>query len=745
MRRVTTRWKNPDAAMPGGSRAGARWVRIVALLAVCVNECAAAACPLARPRFERVPRLPAGFPLSGPAAWSAIGGEGGAVVPTAGGFGFRVDPARGEPGAWPFASCRPETPWDWSPWAALEFDVLATPRAGPDDSEPSLHVQVLHGANEEPFWGLIPPLGFGQRAVGRVFLDYDARDTRAIQFYAHPSRYAQGFSVDFEISDFRFVARYAEPPVDPRGARLSLRVGSGDILPVFESVARVPLHLRVEFGDEWDPELEPRLRLRLRNVFTGTDVTWMLGGRVPVGAGKVVEIESVLDLARACPGMPAGMIHVRSDLVSGSRVWSARAPGSACFYLAAPEETPESISAGCQLGSCAFRVNRFCGGLLRKTHETLPATYDPFEPETYRHFLHGFAIDTCNYTEILQYAGLGLLRAIPVYDSAGREGRARFASAILAEITECVLNGLQETSGACLTSRNRLSEYWPDVPREYNTDRNYNTAQVGQMLLLYSRIIDEAAPGYVGSITREQLLDASRRGAEFLRTEAIRSDPEFGTVAEVRRFPYHEREVMADFLVPECRVYDGWVLSGLSYHAVVLARAGFDVPAWLLNVLRDHARFGAARMDAHDDWYDWHCGDDVEGGCHTWLGNYYIAEGFLGSALAFRILGDDTEARYQAELCRRALRYVTNRCVVRGKRFDPEGNIWDSGYAWFLFGDYIDHFGPEPVLEAFRRRLPGVLVRAQQGRGFYPNIVHLTCIGALAEADRDRDRASHRP
>jgi len=98
-------------------------------------------------------------------------------------------------------------------------------------------------------------------------------------------------------------------------------------------------------------------------------------------------------------------------------------------------------------------------------------------------------------------------------------------------------------------------------------------------------------------------------------------------------------------------------------------------------------------------WFDWQCEDIVEGGCHTYLGNIYIGEGLFGIYLASRMAGREESAAAAAEATKKAYRYVTDDCWIKGKKFTYSLSFWVGPYMYWLFTEYLDTVGPDERFE----------------------------------------------
>ena len=94
------------------------------------------------------------------------------------------------------------------------------------------------------------------------------------------------------------------------------------------------------------------------------------------------------------------------------------------------------------------------------------------------------------------------------------------------------------------------------------------------------------------------------------------------------------------------------------------------------------------------------------GGCHTFLGNIYVGEGSLAST--WLTAWPWASADYAAGVARKTYRYVTDHCTVKGVLFRDQSaatEFWVGPYVYWLFTEYLDTVGPEPVLAEWLRWL----------------------------------------
>ncbi len=120
------------------------------------------------------------------------------------------------------------------------------------------------------------------------------------------------------------------------------------------------------------------------------------------------------------------------------------------------------------------------------------------------------------------------------------------------------------------------------------------------------------------------------------------------------------------------------------------------VPQSYLDALKDTTAWALDKMQPETGWFDWQCGYDVEGGCHSFLGNQYLAEAAQGYYLLCAERGDRQEAQQAAECARRALRFITDDCRgFHGYRGDTPQEFWVGPYLYWQFTEYLGSIGEE--------------------------------------------------
>jgi hypothetical protein len=151
-------------------------------------------------------------------------------------------------------------------------------------------------------------------------------------------------------------------------------------------------------------------------------------------------------------------------------------------------------------------------------------------------------------------------------------------------------------------------------------------------------------------------------------------------------------------------VYLGRALAGFAYYAYAMQLLGQKVPDEWWEVMDNTAKWCGWKMKPNG-WFDWQCGDVVEGGCHTFLGNLYVGEGLFGVYMADRQAGRVPQATEAGQLARKAYRYTTDDCWIKGVRYTYPEEFWVGPYTYWLFTEYLNAVGPDPVMTSWLRAI----------------------------------------
>ena len=689
--------------------------RTVVCLAVCLAGVAVAAAPNANHYpWEGTRRVPQkGTEVSLPQlmdlAWHDCGGKEGHVS------ALTVDGMRVldwkiavdhhnvgmYPVGWPSFEARPKPFLDFSGKGAIAFRM----RALTDTGRPQT-VRFILKHNEQAINVELPPLRKGDWQWMTVDLGNRAwlKEVDRIHFFICEDQYKHGDQLEFQIADFRFADMTTEKvALAPGKAGASLWLGArGDadsrIAPLPAGTRSVPaiLHLDNRLGREIPASAE--VRFRITSLFSGKTIVRSTKLGVPVPDGARVKAALTLDLE----GVKPGYCHVLTDVrVDGASVLET-CLGSDDLYLAAPGESETMSVLSIRLGMAYWVMDRIHGGFMHSTDIALPHSFDPFDrtPAAYAEFLRHFAFNTTKVCEGYEAGIPGLALAAEAYRRAGDVERCRFAETLLWNGCEAMLS-MQDACGGVVTFVNELgadglASGGPGQAR----NSAYNSDQVAEWMrgLVYATLYYHRRGGEDGKVRR--LNAACRAAGNFIFAHTRMDSDGVPNVirhfllnlirdGEVKRTIYHQEG-------RQCDVYQPRVLAGLSYTALALLTCGETVPEAWWDAFDASVRWMDAKMKPNG-WFDWQCEDVVEGGCHTFLGNIYAGEGLFGVYLAETAAGRAATAASALKAARRAYRYVTDDCWIRGSRYQYPLEFWVGPYVYWLFTEWERHVGHEPA------------------------------------------------
>lgn len=601
------------------------------------------------------------------------------------------------PQGWPSFEVQPKPPLDFSGYDAFQYWIRCDTQR--TSSLPIRFILWTNGAGrlQEP----IEAFGRGewvqrtQRLTGVPDLDKVDR----IHFFLCESDYAHGDELEFRIGGFRPVKFQREPSTlaadqAAMGLWVGERADASDSAVVVDAGTRsLPTLLVIETGAGVALQRDDVLHIRFHDVFSGRDSS------VDLSLGQDVAPGSVARIATQAPieGLPPSYYLVVADVRrAGASLLGGRV-GSDDLYVRKPGETMAHTVLSIRTGMVEWVRDQLHGDIMCATRIALPHVYDPLDKATFPEFvrLHGLA--TGKHTEGNEAGDTGLLLAAEAFRKGGDMVRCRFAEGLVEDSFGHMIERMQAPSGGTIMWTDELADsgIGSGATHAFGT---YDSNQIGEWIrpLAYGIIYYGRIPGK--RPYAEYLSAACRKAADYLVAHATQDSDGLPSVLRhltlterpdgtVQQIAYHQEG-------RQCDVYLGRALAGLSYYAYAMQLLGEEVPEDWWPVLDNTVDWSARKMKPNG-WFDWQCGDIVEGGCHTFLGNIYIGEGLFGCCLADKLAGRDEQAARAAEAARKAYRYVTDDCYVHGAKYDYPLEFWVGPYVYWLFTEYLDTVGPD--------------------------------------------------
>lgn len=650
--------------------------------------------------------------LTETAEWENSGGPEGAVEMVTEGakagqralrFAVQIDrtgpPGAAYPEGWPSCQVLLDPPQDWSGYNSVSFWIRVDSR----DRQRLFPIRfIVHTGGVCTLNKLIPPFRAGKWVRVRFDLsglpDLD-RVTR-VHLFVCENEYPDKLGMRFTVDGFSLEKTALADTILPVGAcRAELYTGRDQSWRLLEAgTDRLSCVLKLKTGAECELAPSDGVVLTARHVFTDRLFRQRVDLPRAVPGGAEVEIP----LTAAVGGLPPGYYLLTADIVRGRRSLCGGRVGADDFYVKKAGESMTYTALSHRLGMVAWIIDRYYGGMTTHSSINIPHTYDPYNKETYPLWLRGFCSDTGKHTEGLEAGVTGLVFACEALRRAGDRERLRFAERLLRHNLDYMIRGMQDPDGGARTYTNELVDNYGDVlgGRGGVSQSGRDSNQVGEWVRPIARAIlyFRRVPGQDAYV--ERLLRAGYAAADFiLRTSVAPKDGWEHVIRHYRLSPYGA-PLKQTVYVQEgrpCEVYTGRAMAGVSYMAYAWAACGREVPGTWLEALRDTTAWATSVMEPRGGWFDYVCGDVVEGGCHTFLGNQYIGEGTMGHYFVEDLLGNREEARAAARATRLAYRYITDNCVIRGRKFGIPNEFWVGPYLYWELKEYNTALPPDPV------------------------------------------------
>ncbi len=434
--------------------------------------------------------------------------------------------------------------------------------------------------------------------------------------------------------------------------------------------------------------------------------------------GKIAAANSTLDFPGRLPirqmKLVPGYYWLTVDVRRGGRSLLGGRVGFDDFYLQAAGETMTHTALSFRTGLGLYIIEPFFGGYGSGT-PWFPHTYDPFNKDTYFDLLRVYKGNMCKDSEGLEAGVAGTIYAAMAFRAGGEIARAKFTEKLLKNNLNYIMNHMQDPDGGMLIFSNCLHDKFPeyrDIVGE-KTHRHFrDTNQVGELVrtlargILYFHQFPEESD-YVRSLSA-----AARHSTHFMVRMSVEPKDSWEHVMHHHWLGGYEDVLNRRLYQQEgrqCDVYVPRALSGLSWYAYAAHVLGEEVSELWSDTLRDTFQWAMKKMRA-DGQFDWQCEDIVENGCHTFLGNHYLAEAAQGYYLYAKGVGNDGEAAVAAECARKALHYITDTCSIRGERLHPsrerpwagtKTGVWSSldfwwgPYLYWTFSEYLATIGED--------------------------------------------------
>ncbi len=631
------------------------------------------------------------------------------------------------PMGWPAFQHKPAMPLDFSGYDAIQYRV----RCDKDFDHPAtlrfiLHTNTADGEDNGAIVNeMLDPLPDENWTLVTRRLDDvpDLERVSLVHFFLCENAYSHGEKVTFEVGGFRLCNLRRERMALPANeGALALYVGeradsSDEIVILDEGAQTLPVLLAWETGGDLTVPEDATLELTFRELFSGTERTIEMTPGEALEAGSTGRVELTADLPE---DLAPGYYSIVADLSVDEESLLGGRVGSDDLYVRQPDETMTFTVLSIRTGMTKWVQDLLYGDVMCRTDIHLPHTWDPLNEDTYAEFLRLFAHTTGKHTEGNEAGDTGLLLAAEAFRRSGAEHRREFTEAIIEDSFEHMIEDMQAPNGATLTWTNELvSQAGIGRGGPSQSFGTFDSNQIGEWITPLARgmiYYADARPEYA-----RRLSAAARKAARYIADHSrMDSDGIPGVIRHLRLAEQADGTVKQSLAMREdhvCNVYLGRTLSGLAYYAWAAQVLGEEIPDEWFEAMDATVRWSAREMKPNG-WFDWRCGDRVEGGCHTFLGNIYIGEGLFGCYLASRQAGRMEQAQRARQATAKAYHYVTDDCWNKGTKYAPPLEFWVGPYLYWLWTEWGAAIGPDERFEDWLATMDRQWSEKRQWRDF---------------------------
>jgi hypothetical protein len=625
------------------------------------------------------------------------------------------------------------SPRDWSGYEGIRFKMRAY------SSDPNAAIVLRLIINDEVQMKLTFPamLSGGERTVVAPFPAEKRgalKNVSLLHFFLDNRGYAEDTAIRLRLWDFELVnLKEGLAPLPENEAGVELFIGDADSVALVKHGAELP-KCRAVVHTGADCVLTPAdvLACVATDLFTDKKITFdqPLGRAVKVAARAEFEIK--------LPQVPPGYYWVTCDLKRAGKSLVNGRVGFADFYQRAENENMTHTILSLRTGMGLYIIDpagAYGSGSIAFMH-----TYDPRDADHYIDFIRAYqywspeGASTSKDTEVLEAGVTGTVFAAEAFRAAGELDRARFAEKLLKSNIDYMIDHVQNPDGSTKWDVNVYLARNPGAYQDTMTDsRAPDTNQVGEWLRSLARamIYFMNVPGeqdYVTKLYKAGLISADyivRVGTDQIgkHKNVIRHFKLIdGKYPGGRRELYEQEGRQCDVYLPRAMAglsYFAYVRQLLAMHAVhgspdpapsTPAMRGSHDPAYTpvpqdwLDAMRDTTAWAMDKMAPDTGWFDTQCGYEVEGGCHAFLGNMYLAEATQGYYLLCAARKDLDGAKLAAEATRRALYFVTDHDRFTSRSKGPF-EFWVGPYLYWQFTEYLGSIAPDPKFSAYLQLL----------------------------------------
>lgn len=595
------------------------------------------------------------------------------------------------PLGWPSFQATFPSVQDWTGWDGIQFQISAK------CEKRDLPLPIRMIVRDAGIFHLIQmKAGEKQTVAFRFGADEkaDLKNIKFVHFFLCEDQYPNNTHVTFTISGLRLVKLKdidSQLPAKEAGAELFVGKDSEAVL-LPAGAKSMSGKTIIHTGADCNLKPGDKLVYTAAELFSGKKLKQTTSVDRSISGNQVVEIPFTLVLDKA----PAGYYWVTCDLVRNGKSLLNGRVGFEDFYIKKPGESMTYTMLSLRTAMGLYIIDPL-GGYGRGSVSFMH-TYDPRDAKHYVDFIKAYKGTTSKHTEGLEAGVAGTVFAAYGFRKSGDITRAKFTERLLQSNCDYMIKYMQHADGGVSTQVNayydqHVGQYIDEGSMPWSLDTN----QIGEWLRAIARTIIYLRDVPDQKAYMMKLYKAGEKTADYL--VAVTTDPIGDRKHVIRHFSItgtKENPQRALFYQEgrQCDVYVPRAMAGLSYFAYARQLIKGDVPQTYLDALRDTTLWAMDKMKPDTYWFDWQCGYEVEGGCHSFLGNQYLAEGTQGYYLLCAARKDVEDAKLAAECTRRALRFLTD--TERSmKNNQPFLEFWVGPYLYWQYSEYLGSIGYE--------------------------------------------------
>jgi len=634
-----------------------------------------------------------------------------------------------------------DKPMDWSEYGAISFYVKMRAK-GSKRKLNHFRIYLHSGSVGYRMFIMVRATGKWERIIiplknfGGGYVIPNLKKITGIDFQMEEISETHGAEIDILLDEFKLLKTKPVPwtrRCKSGTALTALYVGAAEemtILPAgTESIAAA---VGVVTGRSCFITNEYKFRFVFHEVFSGKKTVYEIHS-----PGNVIpEAKALIPVALPIKGLKPGFYLAIVDVLKdGKSILNGRV-GVDDFYIQKKGESIEYSLMSWMTAETYFAQHPKYGYVYKRVRGSLPHTWNPLDPKTYREFLLAHGRDAVFYIEDLHSSGMALPYAAEVFRHAGDVTRQKFTEGMLRRLIDFMTGPMMlNDEGAVICS---------GCPIADNDGDKLPHGTLGMKPTRINHCHESQTCDWFIIVGRAAMYFASL-GNDVKYAKALCKKMDFAVPFTVEAFG----EKIGNRIVPwnyhslsTLKLKNRWrfipkgpsgeptqyccgtrSLPGFAIYALARQSIMGSVPELAKKVLRDTAHWYGERVDKHNGW------TDHESEKPFLEANMYTGEGYTAYYIYCKLIGDEKEAARVKKWGLLAYEFITDhsmagaKCkdgkITGGKRVKLIWNNWGGSVMVWSFYEYLLHLGEEPKFRTYMDKILGLW----KGRG-YRDMLH---------------------